>query len=105
MIDRPVLLSQGMVERALKDSAFFASVPEFSQLRTTAEKVVTTRSRGGCSGCGRTRQSVSMFKDFVLLSTSLTHAGQGRLKRYFGVPGIMMNAVDPTSRQITVKVI
>lgn len=104
MTNRPTLLSQAMVDRALKDSTFFSVVPEFAQLRSPVTKTTISPSRG-CSGCGRNKQTVNAFKNFTLVASSLTKEGQDRLKRYYGVTGIMMNAVDNNSKQVTLKVI
>lgn len=104
MNNRPSLLSQGMVDRALADNAFYAQLPEFTQLRGSVTTTVKVNN-GNCSRCGRTKQKLNTFNNFSTLSTALTQDGRDRLKRYFGVTGLMLNIIDPNSKQVTVKIL
>jgi hypothetical protein len=104
MPNKPTVLSQGMVDHAVGDNAFFGQMPEFAQLRSTLSPSVRIPA-GGCSGCGRTKQKTNLFKNFVLVASSLTLEGGNRLKRYFGVSGLMLNVLDPASKQVTLKIL
>ena len=105
MTSRPVILSQDMVDRALVDNAFYAQMPEFAQLRGGTTMPVMVSTGRGCSGCKRTKQKVNLFRNFVVIATSLTTEGIARLKRYFGIDGIMINVMDQKTQQIVLKIL
>lgn len=106
MPDKPVILSQTMVDRALVDNAFYGQLPEFNQLRSSGTMpVIDTSGRHGCSGCKRTKLKVNQFRDFVTVATALTQEGTRRLKTYFGVGRIMINVTDSKTRQVMLKIL
>jgi hypothetical protein len=104
MPDRPVILSQAMVDRALADNGFYGQVPEFSQLRGV-NKTTVPAPQSGCGGCRRSSYKLNMFQNFVTITTALPLEARGRLKRYFGVNSIMLNTYDRQTQKVAVQVI
>lgn len=101
--ERPVLLTQGHVIRALADPAFFERCPEFSSLRvkmTTmhADLLAPVMPKRGCSSCKQSRVGRNLYGEFLTLVRSLSPDGLVRLKLYFGIKRLMLNLLTREGR-------
>lgn len=103
-IIRPTILSQAHVSKSLADQRFYELLPEFHALQVKLEtmKVDLTATRG-CSGCRKARAAANLFNDYLSIATSLSADGVQRLKTYLGAAQIMVNQVDPTTRQVHLR--
>lgn len=98
---RPVILSQGHVTNALADNRFFEVMPEFRSLKVKQEAMkLSTQPHRGCRGCKAARAHRSLFTDFISIVSVLSPDGLNRLKSYMRVDTLMLNRLDPTTRQI-----
>ncbi len=98
---RPVILSQGHVTNALADNRFFEVMPEFRPLQVKRDAMkADLATRRGCRGCKQARVQRSLFSDFTSIVSVLSPDGLRRLKSYLHVDKLMMNRLDPTTRQI-----
>jgi len=98
--ERPVLLSQGHVLRALADPKFFERCPEFTSLRvkmTTMHADLLAPKRG-CSSCKQSRVGRNLYGEFLLLVRGLSEDGMARLKLYLGVNRLMLNLMTREGR-------
>lgn len=100
---RPTMISSQLVQKAVSDHGFYDAVPEFLPLRDTvvaAKKAIdAAEQRGGCSGCKKRQVFVNVFREFVSVVGRLDPEAATRLKRYLGVSGLVVNAIDPVTRQ------
>ena len=102
---KPVILSQGMIGKAVGDAKFYAQCPEFSTLKGKLHIMRVDMTRGGCSGCKTKRVQRNVYTDFVQLTMSLSADGQTRLKKYLGVSRLMLNMRDPATKQVKVALV
>lgn len=101
---RPTILSQGHVSRSLADPRFFELLPEFRALQVKLQTMkVDLQSTRGCSGCKKARAASNLFNDFLAIATALSQDGVHRLKAYLGTPQLMVNRVDPVTRQVQLR--
>jgi len=105
MPSQPVILSHTMVTRALADPRFHSLVPEFRSLRTRQPVPKIEQVSRGCSGCRRTQVNQDLYRDFIAIMLATGPEIQGRVKAYFGVPGLMMNVVDPKLSKVELKIV
>ena len=103
---RIVVFGQGHVTQALADARFFELLPEFRsiQQKAAAQKTELAAHRG-CTGCQRRRQVANIFGDFIAIMLGLSPDGLARLKQYYGSPTMMVNSIDPTTRQAQMRVL
>ena len=104
MDNRPTILSQVHVSKALADQRFYELIPEFRalQAKLAAAKIDLNAGRG-CSSCRKTRAVASFFSDFMSIASALSPDGVRRLKEYLGVQALMMNTMDRTTGQVQLK--
>ena len=105
-VPRPILFGQGHVTGALADQRFFELLPEFRplQARQQAQKVDLQQSRG-CTGCQKRRAAQNIFGDFLTTMLALSPDGMQRLKQYLGAPTLMLNYMDPQTRQVQLRIL
>lgn len=101
---RPVLLTRTMILSALKDDAFFRSVPEFSTLKPKLQTMGAQVS-SGCAGCRGRKIAKNIMADFMSVLSVLDDMAIGRLKAYFGIPRLMFSVHDPATGAYRTKVI
>lgn len=103
---RPVIISQHMVSKALKDSNFFNVMPEFSglrnQLKQAEDKVNGSK---GCSGCRRRRVIRNLYRDFVNIVLALNTVRLEQFKRYIGVEQLMVNTLILGTHKAQIKIL
>ena len=103
MTDQPVLITRNMVLDALKDAAFFKSMPEFLTLKP---KLDTMGAQiGGCSGCRGRTIAQNIMADFLVTLSVMDAAAVARLKAYFKVDKLMYNAHDPRTGAYVTKIL
>lgn len=100
--ERPVLLGQGHIQRALADDRFYGMLPEFLPIR---KKIEASHADVGtsCTPCRRRRMAVSFSSDFVSILNSLSQDGLARLKKYLGVGRLLVRAMDRTAGRTVLK--
>lgn len=104
-LHRPVIISQSLVSRAMSDSSFFDTLPEFTSLRDVIKRSNVDISRGGCGGCKQRRVVANIYRDFISTANSLSEDGKQRLKDYIGASTIMINKVDPNTGHVQMRVL
>lgn len=101
--ERPTMLSTSAVNRAVNDPSFFTAIPEFAPLQRTvqaAQAAVQAAERsGGCSNCKKRQVYFSVFTEFVRIASSLPAHSAVKLKSYMGVGALLVNMIDPVTRQ------
>ena len=103
---KPTLLTASMATRALGDQQFYIQVPEFLPIRQKVSQMHIELSKGrGCSGCKKRRIQRNLFGDFVNVLLSLNPAGVVRLKKYYGVPALMLNMRERQTKQQKVHIL
>ena len=102
----PVLLGANMVGRALTDTKFYEQVPEFTPFKSklAAMKIKVDAGRG-CGGCSKRRIQGNLFVEFVVTLNAMNADAITRIKRYFGAEKMMLNSVNPVTRQVSLKII
>jgi hypothetical protein len=103
--DKPVIMSQAMMARAISDPRFLALCPEFRTLKPKLATMKVKINKRGCRGCGERRIKQNIYRDFVTLVLSLGGDALTRLKSYLGVSRLMVNVEDPATKRPVVKVI
>lgn len=105
-VQSPVTLSIQLVNQALADPMFYERVPEFTPMKgkLTAMRIDMNRP-GGCSGCRQKRIARNLFGDFLTIAQALGEDGRIRLKSYYGVPGLMVNAYEQATGRVQLKVL
>lgn len=106
MIDKPTLISQGMVSRSLGDPTFFQRVPEFTPFKAKLKAMhVTYDKPSGCGGCKHRKVQHNLYQEYITVVQALSADGLARLKQYFGVQRFMLNNVEPKTHRVTIKII
>ena len=105
-LPKPILLGQGHVTQAMADLRFFELLPEFRPLQAKQQAAMADlQQRRGCSGCQKRRAAQNIFGDFLSTMLALSPDGLARIKQYFGAPTLMLNVMDPQTRQVQLKVL
>lgn len=97
-MERPQMLSLGMVSQALSDPGFRTRCPEFSGIPAPGPEPV----RGCCHNRSRAQQQ---SRSFFSVASALSPEALGRLKSYFGIGKLMLNLRDPATGAVTLKVV
>jgi hypothetical protein len=101
---RPTILSQSHVSKALGDPRFFELLPEFRSLQVKLQTMkVDLQSKRGCSGCRAHRAVSNLFNDFVSIAAAMGSDSVSRLRTYLGVAQLMVNRVDPITKQVQLR--
>jgi len=103
---RPVMLSQEMIRKAIQDVNFYTQLPEFTDVKT---KVVQAneqlKSATGCSGCQKRKVVNNLFGEFMrILKTCNTETLQ-RLKAYYKIDKLMLNARNTKTGAIELLIV
>lgn len=98
--NRPTILGQTHITRALADERFYALMPEFAQLRGKQTAVKQAVVAQGCPRCRKEHASINLFNEFIRIISSLSPDGITRLKAYLGVTQLLLNQIDPGTGQI-----
>lgn len=98
---RPELLSLQMVNRAMTDPGFRRSCPEFASLPTPIPLSPTKP----CPHCQAKKAQQSQSAAFFNAAAKLDDAGLARLKKYFGIQQLMLNARDPVTGAVKLRVV
>ena len=94
-LNRPMIMSQGVVRKLVTDPDFYKQIPEFVSLRTYQEKLKSeTKKSGGCSGCKQKRVEFNTMSAFIYVLASINEEAAGRLKRFLGVEKIQYHGFN-----------
>ena len=103
--DKPKLLSIGMVNECLKNSAFYKAVPEFIPLRTKYNDVNKQLNlHGGCSSCRKRRIAANVFREFSNVVGALNGDAKARLRGYLGCSVMIQRQSPKTKKIITITI-
>lgn len=94
-----------MVSSALIDNAFYQLMPEFLTLQPKLKSLNVNIKPGGCTGCQKKRIESNLFKDFMYIVQSLDINALQRLKTYYKLDKIMINAINASTGAFEFKVI
>ena len=101
-IERPTILSPSHISRAIGDSNFFTLMPEFAAIKRKIDAMHADLG-AGCKPCKKRRIATSLSSDFLSIMNSLSDDGLRRLKKYLGVPRLLVRAADRSSGKIVMK--
>lgn len=105
MPENAKILSYSMVSGALIDPNFYTLMPEFLTLQPKLKSLHVDIKPGGCTGCQKKRIESNLFKDFMFVVQSLDANALQRLKSYYKLDKLMVNAVNPTTGAFEFKTI
>jgi len=100
--EKPTILSSSHITKAIADSNFFTMMPEFSAIKRKMESMHTDLGPG-CKPCKKRRIAASLSSDFLSIMNSLPDASLRKLKAYYGVPRLLVRAVDKSSGKVVMK--
>lgn len=96
---RPVMFGGAHFSRAIGDASFFEKFPQFLPIKRKMEAMhVELSSKKGCTPCKKRRLQANLERDFAAVVASMDPASGKRFKEYFGVPRMVMHAVNPETR-------
>jgi hypothetical protein len=101
----PVLISLGTASRCLSDPKFFEAVPEMVSLRAKLSAVSQLVSKSRCSSCAQRRMQHNFGTDFLRAVSSLSADGIARFKAYLGASRIMLNGMNPATKQYVSRIL
>lgn len=99
-MSRPELLSLQMVNRAMTDPDFRKNCPEFLAVQPSV-----TPTTKPCPHCQMRKVQQSQSAAFFNTAAKLDAAGLARLKKYFGIQQLMLNARDPVTGAVRLRVV
>ena len=105
MPDNAKILSYSMVSSALVDPTFYTLLPEFLTLQPKLKSLRVDIKPGGCTGCQKKRIESNLFKDFMYIVQAMDVGALTRLKSYYKLDKLMVNAVNPATGAFEFKVI
>jgi len=94
-----------MVSSSLTDPNFYTAVPEFLTLQPNLKALNVSIKPGGCTSCAKRRVETNMYKSYLTVVQSLDANAVQRLKSYFKVDQLLINAVDPANGTFIFKTI
>lgn len=100
--DKPVILSVDHIKRAIGDSNFFTMLPEFLAVKRKLD-AMHVNFNTGCSPCKKRRVATSLTSDFVSILTNLSDDGLSRIKKYLGVPKLLVRSVNKQTGKMEMK--
>lgn len=98
---RPTILSTDHINRAIADSNFYAMMPEFLTIRKKIE--ASHLPSTGCQPCQKRRAAVALTSDFVSILNTLSDDRLQVLKKYLGVPRLIVRAVNRETGRVEGK--
>lgn len=99
---RPTILSVDHIKRAIGDDNFYTMLPEFLAVKRKMEAMNVDYSRR-CSDCTKRRIATSLTSDFVSVLTGLSDDGLARVKKYLGVPRLMVRAKNTQTGKVELR--
>lgn len=99
---RPTILSPNHIQRAIGDDRFYLMLPEFLTIKKKLQ-AMHTNVGAGCKPCQKRRAASSLSSDFVSIMNRLSDDGLRRIKKYLGVPRLIVRAVDRSTGRIVGK--
>ena len=100
------ILSYSMVSQGLMDPKFYELLPEFSTLKNKLQTLnINITKPSGCRGCQKRKLETNLFKDFLSVTQSLDENGISRFKEYYKLDKLMMNVINPTTKNVEFKII
>lgn len=99
---RATILAVDHIKRAIGDDNFYTMLPEFLPVKRKIEAMHVDYSRG-CNDCRKRRIATSLTSDFVSVLTNLSDDGLARVKKYLGVPRLMVRARNTQTGKLELK--
>lgn len=101
---RPVLLGGTHIKKAIYDPEFYKILPQFLPIQVKLKAMhMETNKSSGCSSCRMRRAVTNVERDFSAIVSSLDSASGKIFKDYFGVPKMVIHAVNPTTQAVYLK--
>lgn len=102
--DRPVLFGGEHIKKALNDSAFYDKLPQFRQIKAKmAAMQASLKNQKGCSSCQQRRTQLNVEREFAAIASSLDAESGKAFREYFGVPRMVIHAVNPVTHAAYLK--
>ena len=98
---RPTILSTNHINRAIADDNFYTLMPEFLTVKKKLEAAHSPTA--GCQPCQKRRAVASLSSDFVSILNTLSDDRLQTLKKYFGVPRLIIRAVNRQTGRVEGK--
>lgn len=98
---RPTILSTDHINRAIADDNFYTLMPEFLTVKKKLEASHTPAV--GCQPCQKRRAAIALSSDFVSILNTLSDDRLQVLKRYIGVPRLIIRAVNKQTGRVEGK--
>ena len=101
---RPVLLGGAHIKKAIADDEFYRKLPQFLTVKAKiAAMHANLKNPKGCSSCQQRRVQNNVERDFAAIASSLDPASGKIFKEYFGVPRMVIHAVNPVTHAAYLK--
>ena len=100
-IVRPTILSTNHINRAIADDNFYTLMPEFLTIKKKLE--ATHINPSGCQPCQKRRAALSLSSDFVSILNTLPDDRLQVVKKYLGVPRLIIRAVNKQTGRVEGK--
>jgi len=101
-VQRPTILGVDHIKKAIGDANFFTQLPEFLAVKRKMEAMHVDFNTG-CSPCKKRRVATSLTSDFVSILTGLSDDGMSRIKKYLGIPRLLVRSVNKQTGKIEMK--
>lgn len=99
---KPTILSVDHIKRAIGDANFYTALPEFLAVKRKMD-AMHVDFNSGCSPCKKRRVATSLTSDFVSILTGLSDDGLARVKKYLGVPRLLVRSMNQQTRKVEMK--
>lgn len=101
--ERPTILSQQHISRAINDPNFYTLMPEFAAVRKKMEAMHASEPDGGCDPCRKRRITGSLTSDFISIMNRLSDDGLQRIKKYVGVGRLLVRATNKQTGRMELR--
>lgn len=98
---RPTILSTDHINRAIADNNFYTLMPEFLTVKKKLD--ASHMPTVGCQPCQKRRMAVALSSDFVSILNTLSDDRLQVLKKYLGVPRLIIRAVNRETGRVEGK--
>jgi len=101
---KPVLFGGVHIKKAINDDKFYQLMPQFLTIKAKiAAMHANLKNAKGCTPCQQRRVQTNVERDFAAIAASLDTAAGKTFKNYFGVPRMVIHAVNPVTHVAYLK--
>lgn len=102
-----VMLGGEHISKAVSDSNFFRTMPEFSSIQAQINTMhIDVHAKRGCSSCNKRRLHANIDGNFAAIASRLPDDRVKVLKKYLGLDNdqpFFVRAVNPATHQLILK--